>query len=201
MFYVYVFLWATFIDNTTFCYVPEIWPTHLRSKGSSIAYCSYYAVALATNSPAPLAFATIGYKYYFVFFGLCASAVIYVYFEFPEVSLTWHHHLLCSIPVSNPNSNMCVLTRRMVLLSRRLVRSLVIQCRSISGTSSIMRPQRKSRKSEALQSRSRMPKSRLHLTREVERCYLFCRHTQAMVAPSSFKSALYGRAVTCAVPQ
>jgi len=87
MFYAYVFFWASFIDNTTYVYVPEIWPTHLRSKGAAIAYCSYYGVAIATNSPASLAFQNIGYKYYFVFLGFCILSLIYIYLEFPEVRL------------------------------------------------------------------------------------------------------------------
>ncbi|EXJ83041.1 hypothetical protein A1O3_06858 [Capronia epimyces CBS 606.96] len=86
IFYAYVFFWASFIDNTTYCYIPEIWPTHLRSKGSSIAYCAYYAVAIATSSPASQAFATIGYKYYFVFLGLCVVAIVYIFFVFPETN-------------------------------------------------------------------------------------------------------------------
>ncbi|RFU27288.1 hypothetical protein B7463_g9057, partial [Scytalidium lignicola] len=85
-FFIYVLFWASFIDNTTYVYIPEIWPTHLRSKGAAIAYCSYYSVAIATASPATLAFNTIGYKYYFVFLALCIVTIIYIYFKFPETN-------------------------------------------------------------------------------------------------------------------
>jgi len=87
MFFIYILIWGSFIDNTTYVYVPEIWPTHLRSQGSAIAFVSYYSVAIATNSPAPQAFASIGYKYYFVFLALCLAGTIYIFFQLPEVSM------------------------------------------------------------------------------------------------------------------
>lgn len=94
MFFIYVFIWASTVDNTAIVYIPEIWPTHLRSYGSSIAYCSYYVVAIATVSPASLAFSAIGYKYYFVFLSMCILSLIYIYFEFPEVRCPLcNHHL------------------------------------------------------------------------------------------------------------
>ena len=84
-FFIYIFTWGIFLDNTTYVYVPEIWPTHLRSHGSTIAYVTYYSVAIAITSPAALAFSQIGYKYYFVFVGLCFSGTTYIFFTFPEV--------------------------------------------------------------------------------------------------------------------
>ncbi|KAK7207661.1 general substrate transporter [Myxozyma melibiosi] len=85
-FFLYDLVWASCVDNTSIIYIPEIWPTHLRSYGASIAYCSYYAVSIAITSPASLAFDQIGYRYYFVFLVIDILALIYVYFEFPEVS-------------------------------------------------------------------------------------------------------------------
>jgi hypothetical protein len=85
-FFIYILVWGAFLDNTTYVYVPEIWPTHLRSHGAAIAYVAYYSVAIAITSPAALAFAQIGYKYYFVFVALCLSGSTYIWFQFPEVS-------------------------------------------------------------------------------------------------------------------
>lgn len=86
-FFIYILVWGSFLDNTTYVYVPEIWPTHMRSQGSAIAYVTYYSVAIAITSPAALAFAQIGYRYYFVMVALCLSGTIYIWFQFPEVSL------------------------------------------------------------------------------------------------------------------
>jgi len=92
-FFIYILVWGAFLDNTTYVYIPEIWPTHLRSHGAAIAYVSYYSVAIAITSPAALAFSQIGYKYYFVFVALCVSGTTYILFQFPEVSHDpdlWH---------------------------------------------------------------------------------------------------------------
>jgi hypothetical protein len=97
MFFIFILIWGAFLDNTTYVYVPEIWPTNLRSRGSSIAFLSYYSVAIATNCPAPQAFATIGYKYYLVFFSLAISAATYIVFKFPEVSRTPRTEASCRI--------------------------------------------------------------------------------------------------------
>lgn len=86
-YFFYDFVWAALVDNTTIVYIPEIWPTHLRSYGATIAYCAYYAVSVAITSPASLAFEKIGYKYYFVFLICDGLGVIYIYFYFPEVRL------------------------------------------------------------------------------------------------------------------
>jgi hypothetical protein len=86
MFFVYIIFWGSLVDNTTYVYVPEIWPTHLRSKGSSIGFVTYYSTAIALNTPASTAFATIGYKYYFVFVAFCVVTTTCILFYCPEVS-------------------------------------------------------------------------------------------------------------------
>ncbi|EXJ76826.1 hypothetical protein A1O3_10471 [Capronia epimyces CBS 606.96] len=85
-FFIYILVWGAFLDNTTYVYVPEIWPTHLRSHGAAIAYVAYHSVAIAITSPAALAFAQIGYKYYFVFVALCVSGSTFIWFQFPETA-------------------------------------------------------------------------------------------------------------------
>lgn len=98
MFFIFILFWGSLLDNTTYVYVPEIWPSYLRSQGSAIAFMTYYAVAIATTAPAPLAFATIGSNYYFVFMALCILGTIYIALVFPEVS---------KILILLPTTNLC----------------------------------------------------------------------------------------------
>jgi hypothetical protein len=64
----------------------EIWPTHLRSEGATIGFVSFFATVLAFNSPASLAFANIGWRYYFVFVAITIVTCTFMAFYFPEVS-------------------------------------------------------------------------------------------------------------------
>ena len=72
-FFLFAVFYDCFYDAGSFVYTAEIWPTHLRSEGVTIAMCTLYAFAIAYNSPASLALSTIGWKYYLVF--ICVSVV------------------------------------------------------------------------------------------------------------------------------
>jgi hypothetical protein len=85
-FFIFILFYGSTVDCAAYVYVSEIWPTHLRSQGGTIAFVSYYLCAMAYNSPASLAFGTIGWKYYLVFIIVCVLSTTVILFYFPEVS-------------------------------------------------------------------------------------------------------------------
>jgi hypothetical protein len=83
--FVFIVGYSLTIEGAVYVYVTEIWPTHLRSKGATIGFASFFLNSIAYTSPASLAFKNIGWKYYLVFFamGLVTSALALTFF--PEV--------------------------------------------------------------------------------------------------------------------
>lgn len=86
MYFLFIVFYGCTIDCAAYVYVAEIWPTHLRSHGSTIGLVSFFATSLAYNSPASIAFSTIGWKFYFVLVAVCISSATVILFYLPEVS-------------------------------------------------------------------------------------------------------------------
>lgn len=84
------FLIAVFFTCTLECsgavYGTEIWPTHMRSKGSAISYFGFFVSSIWTTAPAAQAFSTIGWKYYMVFIAVTVALTIPCMFYLPEAS-------------------------------------------------------------------------------------------------------------------
>ncbi|KAK7883467.1 hypothetical protein LTR67_011217 [Exophiala xenobiotica] len=80
--FVFIVGYSLTIEGAVYVYVTEIWPTHLRSKGATIGFASFFLNSIAYTSPASLAFKNIGWKYYLVFFamGLVTSALALTFF-------------------------------------------------------------------------------------------------------------------------
>ncbi len=74
------------LECTGYVYGCEIWPTHLRSKGAAISYFGFYICSIWATAPAAQAFASIGWKYYMVFFAVTVALTIPCMFYLPEVS-------------------------------------------------------------------------------------------------------------------
>lgn len=74
------------LECTGYVYGCEIWPTHLRSKGSAISYFGFYIFSIWSTAPAAQAFASIGWKYYMVFIAVTVVLLIPCMFYLPEVS-------------------------------------------------------------------------------------------------------------------
>ncbi|KAL4874555.1 general substrate transporter [Aspergillus karnatakaensis] len=72
------------IECTAYVYASEIWPTHLRSEGSTIAFASFFGNAVAYTAPVTLALSTVGWKYYMVFVAVTVVSTIAIIFYFPE---------------------------------------------------------------------------------------------------------------------
>jgi sugar porter (SP) family MFS transporter len=83
-FFIFIICYATAIDCVVYVYNAEIWPTHLRSKGVTFGLGSYFIFGIAYNSPAALAFNTIGWKYYLVFICMTVVCTTCIMLTFPE---------------------------------------------------------------------------------------------------------------------
>lgn len=65
-------------------YVNEIWPSHLRTKGTSVFWVSQ-AVAICFNQFVnPVALGRIAWKYYLVYVAVLVVVIIFIFFYVPE---------------------------------------------------------------------------------------------------------------------
>ncbi|VUC26560.1 unnamed protein product [Clonostachys rosea] len=74
------------LECVGYVYGCEIWPTHLRSKGSAISYFGFYVFSIWSTAPAAQAFSAIGWKYYMVFIAVTVALVIPCMFLLPETA-------------------------------------------------------------------------------------------------------------------
>lgn len=103
----FVYLYATFyaftLDSTSYVYCAEIFPAFIRATGMAVCIVAYFVPALRTwllfsffsgfaNSRKvfgeilPLAFATIGWKFYLVFIVIPTCGLPIIWFYFPETN-------------------------------------------------------------------------------------------------------------------
>jgi hypothetical protein len=82
--FIHVGFFSVCIDATTYIYCTEIFPSHLRARGSSISVSGLFFATVIFTCAAPTAFGNIGWKYYLVFAVLTAIVIVLVWFYFPE---------------------------------------------------------------------------------------------------------------------
>jgi hypothetical protein len=87
VYFIIAWWFTSTLECTGYVYGCEIWPTHLRSKGSAISYFGFYSFSIWSTAPAAQAFASIGWKYYMVFIAVTVALVIPCMFYLTEVSL------------------------------------------------------------------------------------------------------------------
>jgi MFS family permease len=85
MYFLWILFYGSTIDCAAYVYVSEIWPTHLRSQGTTIGMVSFFCCSIAYTSPASEGFATIGWKYYWVMICVCLVSTTAIIFVLPEV--------------------------------------------------------------------------------------------------------------------
>lgn len=85
IYFIIAFYFCCTLECVGYVYGCEIWPTHLRSKGSAVSYFGFYVFSIWSTAPAAQAFSTIGWKYYLVFICVTIALVIPCHF-LPEVS-------------------------------------------------------------------------------------------------------------------
>jgi len=85
-FFLFAVVYNMFYDAGSFVYTAEIWPSHLRSEGVTIAMVTFYCFAIAYNSPASVALSNIGWRYYLVFICVTTVSTTVMWFYLPETS-------------------------------------------------------------------------------------------------------------------
>lgn len=85
IYFLIAFYFCCTLECVGYVYGCEIWPTHLRSKGSAVSYFGFYVFSIWSTAPAAQAFSSIGWKYYLVFICVTIALVIPCHF-LPEVS-------------------------------------------------------------------------------------------------------------------
>jgi sugar porter (SP) family MFS transporter len=65
-------------------YVNEIWPTHLRAKGTSIFWVSQAVATCFNQYVNPIALQKIMWKYYLVYVGVLVAVIVFMFFYVPE---------------------------------------------------------------------------------------------------------------------
>ena len=85
IYFIFGAFFTSTIECTAYVYGSEIWPTHLRSEGATIALVSFFGNAVAYSAPVTLALNNIGWKFYMVFVAVTVVSTIGIMFYFPEV--------------------------------------------------------------------------------------------------------------------
>ncbi|KAH7129702.1 general substrate transporter [Dactylonectria estremocensis] len=86
IYFLIAFYFCCTLECVGYVYGCEIWPTHLRSKGSAISYFGFYVFSIWTTAPAAQAFGSIGWKYYIVFICVTVALTIPCMFMLPETA-------------------------------------------------------------------------------------------------------------------
>jgi MFS family permease len=82
--FIHVGFFSVCIDATTYIFCTEIFPSHLRARGSSICVSGLFFATVIFTCAAPAAFGAIGWKYYIVFAVLTAITIVIIWVYFPE---------------------------------------------------------------------------------------------------------------------
>ena len=99
--FIHVGFYSICIDATTYIYCTEIFPSHLRARGSSLSISGLFFATVIFTCAAPTAFANIGWKYYIVFAITTAMVIVAVWFYWyvqPDGDSGPDH----SVPMSRP---------------------------------------------------------------------------------------------------
>ncbi|KIW17965.1 hypothetical protein PV08_05160 [Exophiala spinifera] len=65
--YMYTFVYTIFLDGPGYFYASELFPTHLRAKGSTVCMACYCLTNILWTQVAPTAFRNIQWRFYIVF--------------------------------------------------------------------------------------------------------------------------------------
>lgn len=89
-FFLFGFFYNFWMDPSCFVYTSEIWPSHLRTEGVSLAMATYFGATIAWASPASTGFQNIGYQYYLILISVgvvCGTLCLWVLPETRGLSL------------------------------------------------------------------------------------------------------------------
>lgn len=72
------------MDATSYVYASELFPTSIRTQGAGFSISALFCMSLIYTMCAPVAFTTIGWKYYIIFIVMPLLGATIMYFLFPE---------------------------------------------------------------------------------------------------------------------
>jgi hypothetical protein len=84
MMFVFGVFYSFAIDGPQFCYLTEIFPSHLRAKGVSLGVASFSLTNIIWLQVAPTAFANIGWKFYLCLIIPGFFLALIMWFFFPD---------------------------------------------------------------------------------------------------------------------
>ncbi|TVY16997.1 High-affinity glucose transporter [Lachnellula arida] len=84
LYFIFGAFFTSTVECTSYVYGSEIWPTHLRSEGSTLAYASFFGNAIAYSAPVSVALKTIGWEFYMILVSVTVVSAIGIFFYFPE---------------------------------------------------------------------------------------------------------------------
>ncbi|KAJ4174287.1 hypothetical protein NW754_004702 [Fusarium falciforme] len=84
IYFIFGAFFTTTIECTAYAYGSEIWPTHLRSEGSTLVFASFFGNSIAYSAPVTVGLKNIGWKFYMIFVVVTVISTIAIWFTFPE---------------------------------------------------------------------------------------------------------------------
>lgn len=84
MTFVYLPGYIVGLEGPQFFYIAELWPTHIRAKGISIAMATNAIANMVWLLAAPTAFANIHWRYFLVFVAHCVVGGVSVLLFYPD---------------------------------------------------------------------------------------------------------------------
>ncbi|KAJ5419999.1 hypothetical protein N7465_002518 [Penicillium sp. CMV-2018d] len=82
--FLHIGVYGVCIDGVTYVYCTEIWPMHIRAKGSALAATGLFTSSVIILSISPTVFNSISWRYYFVFMSICIIATAATRYWWPE---------------------------------------------------------------------------------------------------------------------
>ena len=84
MLFVFFAFYSVTLDGSSYFYIGELWPSHLRAQGYTLGMTVLCITNVVWTEAAPYAFAAIGWKFYIFFIVLSAIATVVTLFFFPD---------------------------------------------------------------------------------------------------------------------
>ncbi|KAL1625891.1 hypothetical protein SLS56_007130 [Neofusicoccum ribis] len=82
--FLHIVFYASCLDASTYVYASEIWPTHIRSKGTAFSTSGMFLSSLILLTVSPTAFDAIGWRYYLVLMSFTVLSIFIFALLFPE---------------------------------------------------------------------------------------------------------------------
>ncbi|KAK7419305.1 hypothetical protein QQX98_003457 [Neonectria punicea] len=86
IYFIFGAFFTSTIECTAYVYGSEIWPTHLRSEGSTLVFASFFGNSIAYSSPVTVGLNNIGWRFYMIFVAVTVTSTVAIWFTFPETN-------------------------------------------------------------------------------------------------------------------